>query len=231
MQLTNELKNKLNTEQISFLQNFFLKCPDSMASCIYIRTFKPGHVLISSDDSCGNVYILLKGRLQAIEEHVADEDFRFLDINAIEIIGDFELFSSYKTRLVTLTTVKTALCLVIPAREYISWIKNDSHALFIRIQMLISQLASQTQTERQKYFMDNRTKLLRFLYDECQKLPSANDIKISVTRQLIASHLGCSLRTVNRFVSALEKEGIISLRHGKIHISENQLKQIETLFM
>lgn len=227
MKLSDEIKKKLNAGQISFLQNFFQKCPDTLSDYIYMQTLKPGHVLISADDSCGNVYILLKGRLQAIEEHVSDEDFHFLDINAIEIIGDFELFSEYKTRLITLTTLETSLCLVIPAREYLSWIKNDSHALFLRIQMLISQFASQTRAERQKYFMDNRTRLLAFLYEECQKAPSAADIAIPHTRQLIASHLGCSVRTVNRMVTALQKEHLISLKHGKIHISEAQLEELK----
>ena len=219
MKLASKIKEKLNTTQILFLENFFLSCPENMASCIYLKSFSANQILINTDDFCSNVYILLKGRLQAIEEHISDKDFRFLDLNAIDLVGDYELFAQRPARLVTLITLEPSLCLVIPASDYLHWIKYDAHTLYIRLQMLMCQLIAQTQSERKEYFMDNKTRLLHIFYNEYIKAAPASEITILKTRNMLASHIGCSVRTVNRIIGSLKLEHCISLKHGKIHIS------------
>ena len=41
-----------------------------------LKTYPKNHVLISANDACAHVYILLKGRLQAIEERTDGERYR-----------------------------------------------------------------------------------------------------------------------------------------------------------
>lgn len=229
MKIPPKIIGKLNPSQISFLENFFLYCPEDMSSCIYLKPLSSDQRLINTDDDCTNVYILLEGRLQAIEEHISDEDFRFLTLTAIELVGDYELFSQYHTRLVTLMTLEPSLCLVIPASDYLHWIQNDAHALYIRIQMLTHQLITQTQTERRTYFMDNKTRLLHILYAEYRKTSFTPATAILKTRDALASHIGCSVRTVNRIVASLQEEGYVSVKHGKIYISAQQFDRIRQI--
>ena len=122
---------------------------------------------------------------------------------------------------------------MIPAAEYMTCLRSDSHALFLRSRMIISQLVAQAQFQRQNLFSDNHTRMLYFLKEQITQAVNDNTntgsiypIRISFTRPEIAAHLGCSVRTVNRTVQELEAENRISLRKGKIYINEQQAKQL-----
>lgn len=223
MIIPTNISKALSLNQFSFLQAFLAKAPAYLSSCIMMKSYPQKHMLISTDDVCAHIYILLKGRLQATEERLANEPYHFAELSAIEIVGDFELFAEQSNRIVTLTTLTPTLCLIIPSSDYLSWIRNDANALFIRTQMLIRQLSTQTQFERQNFFMDNRTRFLHFLYSECQKYPDSSfPIKIKNTREEISCKLGCSVRTVNRTIFNLQNEGIFNLEHGKIKLTSSQ---------
>lgn len=223
MQIPETIAKSLNARQAEFFRSFFATCPDSFASNLIICRYGKNHPLISTDDSCGQVYILLKGRLQAIEERVADEPYSFTEISAIDIVGDYELFTRASSRLITLTTVEESCCCVIPAAAYLAWIRNDANALFLRIQMLISQMADQNQTERQRFFLSSQERLLKFLARECSRQnPEQFPFPVNYTRQQLAHRLGCSVRTVNRTILKLTEEGLVTLVHGKLQISKLQ---------
>lgn len=223
------LLKKMNSRQADFMNHFFRTAPDSVFHRALLKTYPRGHILIHSEDPCSNVYILLNGRLQAIEESVVDEPFCFVELDAIEIVGDFELFIQSDSRIITLSALDPALCLVIPSCDYISWITKDANALHLRIQMLVRQLVSQAKFEHHSLFLDSKMRILHLLYSECRKTTFQAPLLLPYTRNEIASRLGCSLRTVNRNISSLVKEGLITLQRGKIQISSQQADKIKSL--
>lgn len=234
----NELNYPFTLKQKSFLEDFFQFAPTYIQPVLMLHSYKKDSRLVAAGDNCAHVYILLKGRLEAVEEHVADAPYHFTEIRALDVVGDYEFFTEKQPRLVTLTTLEDSLCLVIPAAEYMTWLQSDSHALFLRSRMIISQLVAQAQFQRQNLFADNRTRMLVFLKEQVTQ--AVNDsahnennagntrsgsiypIRIPFTRPEIAAHLGCSVRTVNRTVQELVDENIIYLNKGKIWISEKQ---------
>ncbi len=229
----NELNYPFTLKQKNFLEDFFKFSPSYIQPVLMLRSYKKGSRLVAAGDSSAHVYILLKGRLEAVEEHVSDAPYHFTEIKALDIVGDYEFFTGKLMRLVTVTTLEDSLCLVIPAAEYMTWLRSDSHALFLRSRMIISQLVAQAQFQRQNLFSDNHTRMLYFLKEQITQAVNDNTntgsvypIRISFTRPEIAAHLGCSVRTVNRTVQELEAENRISLRKGKIYINEQQAKQL-----
>ena len=227
----NELNYPFTLKQKNCLEDFFKFSPSYIQPVLMLRSYKKGSRLVAAGDSSAHVYILLKGRLEAVEEHVSDAPYHFTEIKALDIVGDYEFFTGKLMRLVTVTTLEDSLCLVIPAAEYMTWLRSDSHALFLRSRMIISQLVAQAQFQRQNLFSDNHTRMLYFLKEQITQAVNDNTntgsvypIRISFTRPEIAAHLGCSVRTVNRTVQELEAENRISLRKGKIYINEQQAK-------
>lgn len=238
----NKFNYPFTLKQKSFLENFFKFAPPYIQTVLMLRSYKKDSRLVAAGDSCAHVYILLKGRLEAVEEHVANIPYHFTEICALDIVGDYEFFTEKQPRLVTLATLEDSLCLVIPAAEYMTWLRKDPHALFLRSRMIISQLVVQAQFQRQNLFADNRTRMLVFLKEQATqavndsmhnengtgntKTRSVYPIRIPFTRPEIAAHLGCSVRTVNRTVQELAKENMIYLNKGKIFISEPQTKKL-----
>ena len=101
-------------KQKSFLENFFKFAPPYIQTVLMLRSYKKDSRLIAAGDSCTHVYILLKGRLEAVEEHVANIPYHFTEIRALDIVGDYEFFTEKQPRLVTIATLEDSLCLVIP---------------------------------------------------------------------------------------------------------------------
>ena len=215
--------NRLDRRQREFINKFFSQCPQTLSAGMMLKTYPANHTLINADDSCTYVYFLLRGRLQGIEEHAKNGPYNFTEIKAIDIVGDYELFTESAARIVTLTTLEESLFLILPATDYIAWIKKDANALFIRTQMVIRQLVAQSQFERHNFFLDNRTRLLHFLANEYGRINRAPEqVRLPHTRPEMADKLGCSVRTVNRAINQLLEENFISLDHGKIAMSYDQ---------
>lgn len=225
--LPKKISEVLNEQQTGFLEKFFQKCNEPFLQYLMLITCPKNHVLINTDDQCSFVYILLKGRLQAVEEYATDQPYHFTELGAVDIVGDYELFTKTSSRMITLTTLEESLFLVIPGTDYITWIQADANALYMRIRMLIQQIVDQTRFERHNFFLDNRARMLYFLRGEC--ISAVFPRKIAYTHEEISNKLGCSLRTVNRTISALQAEHLISIRHGKIWIFAEQYEKIQNV--
>lgn len=233
MKLPIAIAEKLNPTQTAFLQSFFKTCPDSFAKNLIWKSYPQNHTLIHAGESSHQVYFLLAGRLQAGEEQEANGTYHFTELPALQIVGDYEVFSKKRNRMVTLKTLTGSQFIIVPAKAYLDWIKNDANALFIRLQMLVEQLVEENSQERRNHFLDNRTKLLRILWETGQERPDRDQrinehepFPVKLTREEIAARVGCSVRTVNRIVARLDKENRISLVHGKIHLSGRQYRRM-----
>lgn len=224
--ITSNIKS-LSKAQSDFLNAFFKNCPDTLKRNISFRLFSANTTLISTDALCSSVYILLEGRLQAVEERLQIMNYAFTELTAFDIIGDYELFTNETTSIITLKTLEPVFCAVIPAKAYLNWIRNDANALFLRMQMLIHQVVDQTTFDRQNFFLNNRERFMLFLYRECvRKKTIETSTCITLTHIDIANKLGCSLRTVNRMIADFHQKNLFSLFHGKIHISFVQFEII-----
>ena len=69
--------------------------------------------------------------------------------------------------------------------------------------------------------------LLHFLYFQYNHygVPGAL-FQINYTHTELANMTGCSVRTINRLVDAFSKEELISIKKGKIYLTENQAQKI-----
>lgn len=230
MALPEKLLSDLREDCREFLNHFFQNCPVQTVSLLFRAEYSAGSPLITTDDSCSQVFFLLKGRLQAIEEHTGGMPFRFMEMapDPVQIIGDFELFTGSARRYITLTVLEPSVLLVLPAGAYLYWIKNDANALFLRICMLMSQMSEQSRHEREYLFLDNRTRLLLYLQDEYRK-SGGSDCLIRDTRDETAAKIGCSVRTLNRIIFSLREDGLITIYRGKIKLSARQAEMVAEL--
>lgn len=227
MTLPNHFMTLIPSEHVAYLKKLFSQCPQVVLESISINHYKEHHNLISTYQNSTYVFILLKGRLQAIEERVVDIPYSFTELTPFDIVGDYELFTDAEGHYVTLKTMEPSICLQIPSSMYLYWIKHDVNALFMRTQMLMKELSIQTQQQRQYLFMDNRTKLLIYIQGIYKKHDTSPICIVQATREKIAGQIGCSIRTLNRIILTLSKEHLLHVIHGKLHITQEQRIQIQ----
>lgn len=204
----------------AFLKDLFHFCPHEILQRISIQRY-PKHVhLIDTSEDNEYVFLLLEGKLQAIEERVVNIPYQFLEVKPIDIVGDYEVFSQTQGHYITLKTIEPSLCLKLSAPLYQQWMRHDANALFLRTKMIIEVLSVQTQQQRQFLFMDTTQRLSVFLIEKMQE--HTTSLLLKDTREQIASHIGCSVRQLNRILHQLVQQEHIQLVHGKLFIPSSQ---------
>jgi len=221
-------KTHLHEEDYIFISTILKYCPISTQSKMEVIKYEKNHPIMETGDVNTYVYFLLKGKVSIVDEKVPSIPFTFGEYKAIDILGDYELFSNVSGRFVSLVANTPCTCLRIHSGDYMEWIKKDVNALFIRINMIMSVLSRETQFMRQFIFLDIETRILVYFYEEYLKHEIPRFIKINITRDEMAGNMACSIRTLNRSLQKIEKNGLITRNHGKIYISLQQFKKIET---
>ena len=111
-----------------------------------------------------------------------------------------------------------------PSRVYLNWISGDAGALFYRLGLVMNQLGEQAAAGRQYFFMDCGARCASQILQYA--VPEGENFVMRLTREQLAARLGCSLRTCHRVVEELEREGLLSVRKGKITVDGGQRERL-----
>lgn len=209
------------------IEEFFSTCPILIRNYLTPCTFAEGQILIEAGAPCGTVYILISGRLQAIEEKAGEVPYSFFDMIPFDIVGDYELFSEDAESFVTVRALESTVCLTLPARFYLQWISTDNAALFLRTRLLMKRLSFQLISNRRFLLMSNEQRCMYIICQEAGRTPLLKGVLLfKLNRELLAAKTGCSLRTVHRLIKELEDGNRLRLVHGKICLTRGQLEDM-----
>lgn len=216
----------LSPDDRKFLDDFFRNCPENLLDSSYMIRVAAGKTIMKAQEPCDRVYILLEGKAQGVDEQTVDRIFPFFEFRPPEIIGDFEIFAEIPRYRASVYAVSSCRLLVIQRKQYLNWMQKDVNALFIRTQILMKQMADQSQQNRRYYFLQGIDRLILYLVGTYEKIPGRTGCRITKTRNEISSELGCSLKTLNRSIKKLHDTGMIHLVSGKIHVTAEQYEKL-----
>lgn len=209
------------------VKDFFSTCPPLIRNYLTLCPIPAGQVIIEAGTPCTTVYILLSGRLQAIEENAGEMPYSFFDLIPFDIIGDYELFSEDAESFITIQAQEPSICLMLPASFYLQWIRVDSVALFFRTRFLMKQLSLQQYSSRRFFLMSYEQRCAYIICQEVRKAPQINGTYlIKLNREFLAAKIGCSLRTTHRLVKELANQNHLTLIGGKMHLTAKQISQL-----
>lgn len=209
-----------------FFESFLGRIPESMMPYVHMKVFEPREQVISAIVRSTSVYFLMKGKMYAVEEYVQSQPYIFTELNPIDIVGDFELFSETEYSYATIIAAERCECIAMPSELYLNWVSQDSLALFYRTGLLMKMLGKQTAEERQFFYMDYKTRCVSVLLQHSFS-EDIKEKKMTLTREILSGKIGCSLRTCQRIIKELESEDMVHIVHGKIAVSREQHMKME----
>lgn len=219
------LKNCRNYECYPTIEAFFSTCPPLIRNYLTLQTFPAGQLLIQAGAPCGTVYILVSGRLQAIEEKAGEIPYSFFDLSPFDIVGDYELFSEDTESYVTVRAWEPSVCLTMPPGFYLQWLSSDSAALFFRTRLLMKKLSLQLNSSRRYLLMSYEQRCMYVICQEAGKVSPGDGVcRLKLNREFLAAKTGCSLRTVHRLLKEMSDKDMLTLSGGKIHLTVKQLE-------
>lgn len=219
-----ETVTKYGGHSRKYLEALFKNIPETAVKEITYCEFKKNEDILFAGDPSDTVFFLLKGHVIGLEHQKLGRVYSFMDFTKMNILGDFEAFSDADKYGVTVRATENCKLLRISKKGYLNWVRHDENALFLRLNNILSTLDYERKLDREYIFMDCKERLINYLvklYEKEQKDISA-PFRVRKTQAELADKIGFNLRSVQRSISALKKEGFLADEKSKIIISQEQ---------
>lgn len=220
-----ECKREAAQKMFPFWEHLLEKQQKQLLEHMMERTYKKGAYIFSGVDECIGIILVQKGRLRI---YIESEDGR-----------DITLFWLEKGDTCTLSSS----CIMDEITFHVQIEAEEESSLYIIDTIYFNQLVNENiyvenflykQTTakfseimwalQQILFLSFDQRLASFLQRECEKRQSDD---ICMTHEQLAKNIGSAREVVSRMLKYFEKEGIVTLSRGKIHIcSHEKLEQL-----
>ncbi len=217
------------------LRAWFPDIPEAELGRFLIRQLPAGELLVCKDDFFKNLFIILDGTCDVINQLDNGADIITLKLSCGDVIGVSESVTGNARNF---ASVKS--CTRLTVAELDNGMFNhllDTCPSFTRfvLKNLVARLhytadfAANCQTSASdinlaKYLMD-RYMVERSTYPQSY----TGTVAIRETHEMIANFLGISTRTLERHIRALRADGLIDTVKGKISISPAQYQNLQQL--
>lgn len=221
-----KLIDSIHSERASYLKELFQNCPEFVISAACLVSFRIGDELFRAGKPCDYIYFILSGKVRGIEYQQPGNMYVFMEFTEADILGDYEVFGEIPECRVTIQAVEPCKALAIPANIYVAWMHMDINALYLRIQKIMNTMTHQMSDERKYILLNCRERLILFITEQYRKKGNNKEYKFHMTQPELADRIGVTVRTIQRNLLSLEKEGMIAVKAGKICISADQYQKL-----
>ena len=223
-----KMLKSLDEKQSIYFMKMFENIPDDIVKTMNYKKVKKNETLIQTGDICDTVYIILSGRVSGTDYQQSGNIYVFMDFCKMDIVGDFEVFGGMSEYSASIKTVEDSEILTIPAKAYLSWMKQDVNALFSRTQKLMHILFTETKDGRKHLFLSCKDRLILYLVNFYEKHGKDKEsCKVKKNQTEIADGIGFHVRSVQRNILTLKEEGLLTVESGKIVISYAQYSKLK----
>ena len=224
-----EIINKVGCDRREYLEALFKYIPEAVVKELIYCEIKKNQIIINAGDSNDTVFFLLKGKVTGMDHQKMGRVYSFMDFIKMNILGDFEAFCDFSKYSITVRATEDCKLLKISTKSYLNWIRHDENALFVRLNNILSTLVFERNFYREYIFKGCKERLMSYLVNlyKQEHSDTCNSFKVGKTQQELADKVGFHVRSVQRSIVSLEKDGFITIKNGKIIISYDQYLKLE----
>lgn len=222
----NDMLPRIPMELREDFQKLFRYFPVN-AHVIY-RVVGAGTTIIEEGAPCAAVYVLLTGALASFWDQPGHCQYLAVQADPLRIVGDLAVLCEYELYTTSMKALERSSFLVIKRSDFETWINQDQE-LHNRLALINLRMLADQASERRKAATENsKLRIMKYInwYYE-MNVSETDPVILKRKREQIAEDIGgISLRSLNRYISAMENEGLFSIVKGKINISQIQNKKI-----
>ena len=203
-ELSDVLKQCILFKDMNFKDiNTFLK-----VSNFVIKKYLKENLVVLEDSNCEELGILLKGLLEVQSLYPSGKSLTLIRLKPAEIFGEVILFSKSKNFPSTIKAIEDSEIMFIKKANLMNCLSN-CHRFMENFLTLLSDRLFMLNKKIKMLTMENiRQKIGDFLREEYKK-QKTHIIKIPLSRQEMAEHMGIQRPSLSRELSRMREEGII----------------------
>lgn len=198
---------------------------------VFIKEVPADVCFIKAGEPCRCVFLVLEGKVTPQYES-GHNAFVAQKFSKLSIQGDIAALGNLKYYTANVRTVTRCRLLRIGINDYWRWLLADPECLKSQAESAINTLVNELTEKRSIEGEPSEVRLMKYfvVYSRREKCKKDKMTMIRATREQIAEEIGgISSRTINRKIAMLAEKGLITLVHGKIQISLEQLQKMEKM--
>lgn len=188
---------------------------DYFLSQCHRRRYPSKTTLIYAGDKSDSLFYIIKGTVSVIIEDDDGREMIMSYLNSGDFFGELGLFDTLETRSAWVKTKTECEVAEISYNRFRDITQNDPRVLYFIGEQMASRLRATTRKVGDLAFLDVTGRVARTLLDLCEQpgaLTHPEGMQIKMTRQEMASIVGCSREMVGRVLKSLEEQGLVSVK-------------------
>jgi len=193
------------------------------------RRFKKGEIILNEEDTNKYMYILLKGRVKAVQTTEEGREIVLGFHTSGDTFGEVSLIDG-KTTQAQVIAVADSLISIISKEEFYNLYHTHPKILDNLLNLLCSRFRENTDVIKMLN-MNNAAQRLQMLFIKLVHSYGEPDqegilLKLNLTHSDLANMASLTRETVTRIMNRWQKEGYIEVQGRRIHIANSFIKKI-----
>lgn len=224
-------------KEIPELYEYTKTMPPEIRQKAHIKVHPPGGLIHQKDCELQYLGIVAKGDNRVINEFENGKVYMIETNKAIDFIGEVTLLADLPTTSVTIEALTANTVVYIPRKDAEKWVNSDTH--------ILRKMAQRTAFKLYRSSYNNGLKLyyppafliadhLVRLYE--QEFPAvaagrpakgSDTLTLQKTRERLGEELGMNIKTLDRTIRSMQKDGFFSLIKGKITFGQKEYQALK----
>ncbi|MCL5059124.1 MAG: Crp/Fnr family transcriptional regulator [Candidatus Thermoplasmatota archaeon] len=191
-----------------------------------VKNFAKGEFIFSAGETSHHVFLLLEGRIKIYQSSTVGKEAILWFCFAGELFGLAEAARG-GTRVVNAQACDVCKVLCIRQEEFTAFLETHPKTSLVIMQLLACRLRVLGNVVINLISDDVRTRILKMVLQLSARcgIPSVRGLRLDIvlTHQEIADMIGTTRQTVTTMLGQLEREGLLTIDHHKIHITSSEL--------
>ena len=207
--------------EVPGLATYFEHIPEDIKNNYIIRVYPPGTIIHQKDFKLEKFGIIAKGEHRVINEFQNGNVFMIEKNEPIDFVGEVTILAGMEKTSVTIVALTETTVIYFSRKDFEHWIEEDIHFLRLVSHKIAYKLYRSSYNRGARLFYPPNFILLDYVLKQAAQLGigKKKEITIPKTRQEMYEECGITVKTLNRTISKLKEDGLISIKKGKISMN------------
>lgn len=214
-------------KEVPELKDYTKNMPEDIRRRCRVRVHPAGTLIHQKDTELDYFGIIATGENRVINELENGNVYMIESNRAIDFIGEVTILAGMPKTSVTIEAVTDTVAAYISRKDAEYWFSQDMNILSRTASHVAYKLYRSSYHNGTKLFYPPSYLLLDYTvkYARLYRVQPGKTVVLSKTRTVLQEETGINVKTLNRTISRLSKEGFISLEKGKITMDYEQYEK------
>ncbi len=205
------------------LQHLPVETLDNLSRYAQLQNFAKGDVIVRKGAAGNGMMAVVEGRVKISTVSPEGKEVILDFINPGEVFGEIALLDN-RERTADAIAMEACQVLVLERRDFLPFLERDPQTCIKLLSVLCGRLRQTNQLIEDSLFLNVESRLakrlLHFARHKGRNRADGIEISMKMPQREIAALIGVTRESVNKQLSAWQKQGLVSVKRGTITVTD-----------